>query len=106
MKILIYIINLFSPIVNTAGLIGLCGCVVYDDLSVLVISAIMAVVGLALGIFAYRYDIPPRWFWSRSSNQLFDFAITKVLGYAFSLAMWPGTIYLVIVLVNAVSNVE
>ena len=105
MLVLLFIINLLAPIVNFLGIIGLCACVVYDDIHVLIISGIMAVAGLVLGVFAYGYDIPPRWFWSKSANDLFSFSVTTVLGYAGSLAMWPCAIYLVKVLVDAVSNV-
>ena len=104
MLVLLYIINLLAPIVNFVGVLGLCACIIYDDFYVLVISGIMAVVGFVLGIFAYGYDIPPRWFWSKSANSLFSFAVTTVLGYAGSLAMWPCAIYMFTVLVNSVSN--
>ena len=105
MVVLAYIINLLAPVVNILGLLGLCGCVVYEDLYILLIAGIMAVVGLVFGIFAYRLDIAPRWFWSKSRNELFSFSVTAVLGYAGSLAMWPCAIYLIRVLVDAVANV-
>ena len=105
MIVLLYIINLFAPVVNFVGILGLCGCIVYDDFYVLIISAVMAVLGLLLGIYAYRYDIPPRWFWSKSKNDLFRFSVTTVLGYAGSLAMWPCAIYMLSVIVGAMSSV-
>lgn len=105
MQVLIYIINLFAPLVNMLGLIGLCGCVAFGDFNILVIAGIMAIVGLVLGIFAYGLDIPPRWFWSESRNDIFSFMITTVIGYAGSLAMWPCAIYLIKLLVEATSEV-
>ena len=104
MVVLAYIINLLAPVVNFLGAIGLCACVVYEDLYILVFAAIMAVVGLVFGIFAHRLDIAPRWFWSKSRNELFRFSVTAVLGYAGSLAMWPCAIYMVKVLADAVAN--
>ena len=93
--VLAYIINLLAPIVNMLGLLGLCGCVVYEDLEVLWIAGALAIAGLVFGIFAYKNSIPPRWFWSRSANDLFSFTVTAVLGYAVSFAMWPCAIYLI-----------
>ena len=104
MVVLAYIINLLAPVVNFLGVIGLCACVIYEDLYILVFAAIMAVVGLVFGIFAHRLDIAPRWFWSKSRNELFRFSVTAVLGYAGSLAMWPCAIYMVKVLADAVAN--
>lgn len=104
MVVLACIINLLAPIVNTLGVIGVCACVVYGDFYVLVFTAIMAVAGVVFGIFAHKNDIAPRWTWSKSKNDLFRFSVMAVLGYAASLAMWPGAIYLIKVLVKAVAN--
>ena len=105
MVVLAFIINLLAPVVNFLGMLGLCACVVYEDLYVLVLAAIMAVVGLVFGIFAYKLDIPPRWTWSKSKNDLFRFSVMAVLGYAGSLAMWPGAIYMIKTVINAVSRI-
>lgn len=98
--VLTFLINLFAPIVNTLGAIGLCGCIVYDDMHVFGIATPLAVVGLIFGLIAYRNDIPPRWFWSKSANSLFEFSVTAVLGYAWSFAAWPFAIYLVNVVID------
>lgn len=71
--IIAYIINLLAPIVNTLGAIGLCGCVVYEDLHIIAIAGVLAIIRLIFGILTYRMDIPPRWFWSKSKNELFSF---------------------------------
>lgn len=104
MVVLAYIINLLAPVVNFLGMLGLCACIIYEELPVLLFSGIMAVVGLVFGIFAHKMDIAPRWFWSKSRNELFRFSVTAVLGYVGNLAMWPCAIYMVKVLVNAVAN--
>ena len=93
--VIAYIINLFAPIVNVLGMIGLCGCLVYESYSTLIIAGIMAIVGFIFGIAAYRNDIPPRWFWSKSKNDLFSFSVTAVLGYTWSFASWVLAIYLI-----------
>ena len=92
--VIAYIINLFAPIINTLGLLGLIGCCVYEDFDALIYGAIAAVVGFVFGIVAYRNDIPPRWTWAKSKNELFKFSVTTVLGYAWSFAAWPFAIYL------------
>jgi hypothetical protein len=101
--VLAFIINLFAPIVNTIGAFGLLGCIIYDDLHILALVSILAIVGLVFGIFAYRMDIPPRWFWAKSKNELFRFSVTAVLGYAWSFAMWPCAIYMIMVIVDKIS---
>ncbi|MBR3877063.1 MAG: hypothetical protein IKJ23_02645 [Bacteroidaceae bacterium] len=100
--VIAYIINLFAPIVNTFGTIGLCGCIVYDDFHILYIAAVMAILGLVFGIIAYRNDIPPRWFWSKSKNRIFSFSVSAVLGYSWSFAAWVFTIYLITVIAEKV----
>ena len=90
-----FIINLFAPIVNPLGLLGLLYVFTQGDVEVLIGSAALAVVGFVYGIIAYHNDVPPRWFWSKSVNQLFSFAVTAVLGYAINFAMWPCAIYFV-----------
>jgi len=93
--VIAYIINLFAPIVNILGMIGLCGCLVYESYSTLIIAGVMAIIGFIFGIVAYRNDIPPRWFWSKSKNDLFSFSVTAVLGYTWSFASWVLAIYLI-----------
>ena len=98
--VLSFLINLFAPIVNTLGAIGLCGCVAYGDFHILGIGGALAIVGIIFGIIAYRNDIPPRWFWSKSKNEIFSFSVSAVLGYAWSFAAWAFTIYLVNVVID------
>ena len=98
--VIAYIINLFAPIVNVVGAFGLLGSLIYEDFYVLIYGGIAAVIGLVFGIAAYRNDIPPRWFWSRSKNEIFSFSISAVLGYAWSFAAWAFAIYLVNVIIN------
>lgn len=101
--VLSFILNLFAPIVNTLGIFGLCGCIVYDDPHILIISGVLAVVGFIYGIFAYPLGIPPRWFWSHSANAIFEFSVTAVLGYAWNFAMWPCAIYLIMKIAEMVA---
>lgn len=100
MLVLAYIVNLLAPVVNVIGLLGLCGSIGYGDFYILWIAALFAIAGLVFGIFAHRNDIPPRWSWSKSKNELFSFSVTAVLGYAVNFAMWPFALYLIGVIVE------
>ena len=100
--VLSFIINLLAPIVNSIGLCGLIFSIIEDDNHILTLSAILCAVGLIYGIFAYSFDVPPRWFWSESKNEIFEFAVTAVLGYAWNFAMWPCAIYMVSVVVDGI----
>ena len=93
--VIAYIINMFAPLINPVGALGLIGCIVYDDLHILGVAGPCAIAGAIFGILAYRNDIPPRWSWAKSKNDIFRFSISAVLGYAVSVAMWPCAIYLV-----------
>jgi hypothetical protein len=93
--VLSFIINLLARIVNPLGALGLFLCIIEDDFHILTISGALAVVGFIYGIFAYKLGIPPRWFWSRSINEIFSFSVTAVLGYAGSFALWPPAVYFV-----------
>lgn len=97
--IISYLVNSLAPIVNTIGLFGLIGSIVYEAPKILIIAGALFVVGLLFGIFAHRMDIPPRWFWSKSKNEIFGYSITAGLGYAWSFAMWPCAVYFVTLIV-------
>lgn len=93
-KITAFILNLFAPIVNWLGMFGFFYIVcVAESIKMLAIMGVFALIGLVFGLYAYKLDIPPRWGWSKSPNQLFSFAISTILGYAMSFAAWPSAIY-------------
>lgn len=95
LQVLAFLINLFAPIVQPLGVLGVCGCVIYEDYQSLQQAGILAVAGVIFGILAHRLDIPPRWFWAKSRNEIFRYRIFAVLGYMWSLAAWPPAIYFV-----------
>jgi len=95
-KTIAYILNLFAPITNILGLLGFFYIIcVKEDFDMLGILGAFAFIGLIFGYRAYKLDIPPRWRWSKSSNQLFNFTISTILGYAIMFAAWPSAIYFV-----------
>ena len=99
-RIIAYILNFFAPIIDILGAFGLCACVISDDFQILIYAGILWLVGLIFGIFAYKEDVPPRWSWSKSANELLEFAITAVLGYAWNFAMWPSAFYIIQVIID------
>lgn len=98
--VIAFIINLFAPIVDIIGAIGLLGAFIFGDFYIFIYGAILAILGLVFGIAAFRNDIPPRWSWSKSKNQLFTFAVTAVLKYMWSFAAWPFAIYIISVVIG------
>lgn len=102
LHVIAFIINLFAPIVHPLGVLGLCGCVFYEEYQSLKQAGALAVAGLIFGLLAYRQDIPPKWFWTKSSNQIFRFRIFAVVGYAWSFAAWPLAVYFVRLILDPV----
>lgn len=100
--VLAFLINLLAPILNTLGLLGVCGMGAYGDWGWLGICGIMFIVGCIFGGTAISYDIPSRWFWSKSANEIFNFKVFGVLGYGWSFAMWPAAVYFIKCFVDAV----
>ena len=95
MKVICWILNKLAPIINLLGIFGFIQAVLNDDWDELFIAIPFAVIGLLFGIKAYRLGIPPRWFWSKSANDIFDYTVTAVLGYMFVFAAMPLAGYLI-----------
>lgn len=94
--VITYILNLLSPIVNFLGLMGVgCAWLMDDNMEVLIMTAIAAGIGLVFGILAYKNDIPPRWFWAKSRNSMFEFSVAAVFGYMVNIAMYPPCVYFI-----------
>lgn len=95
MIVICWVLNRLAPIINFLGVLGFIQAVLNDEWSRLVIALPFAVVGLLFGLRAYSLGIPPRWFWSKSANDIFDFTVTAVAGYMFMFAAMPLGWYLV-----------
>lgn len=100
MSVLCFLINILAPIVNILGLVGIFIAYMTGFDNILMFTAILAVIGLVFGIFANGYDIPPRWFWSKSANSIFEFRVTAVLGYCINFASYPSAFYLIKYIIN------
>lgn len=119
-----YIIRLLSPVVNPMGVIGFICYIMYvvDYVTLcldpatketqwpvevvgkvtyangwlyFIVCTIVFIGGIVFGIKAYRNDIPARWLWSKSKNDLFSFSLSTVLWYAFSFVAYPYTVFLI-----------
>ena len=95
MKAICWILNKLAPIINFLGIFGFIQAGLDDDWGELFTAIPFAVVGLLFGIKAYKLGIPPRWFWSKSANDIFDYTVTAVLGYMFVFAAMPLAGYLI-----------
>lgn len=95
MIVVCWILNKLAPIINILGVLGFIQAVLDDKWSQLLIAIPFVVGGLLFGIKAYKLGIPPRWFWSKSANELFDYTVTAVAGYTFMFAAMPLGWYLV-----------
>lgn len=104
MAVLCFIINIIAPLTNALGLFGLLLACSRSEWGILYCAIPFAIVGLVFGIMAYRRDIPPRWFWSRSANELFSFSVTAVLGYAVTFAAYPLAWYITTDFIGLVTN--
>ena len=95
MTVICWILNKLAPIINLLGVLGFVQAILNDEWGRLLVAVSFAGVGLLFGIRAYRLGIPPRWFWSKSANELFDYTVTAVAGYTFMFAAMPLGWYLV-----------
>ena len=102
MSVLCFIVNLLAPFTNALGLFGLLLACGRGEWSILYGAIPFALIGLVFGIIAYRRDIPPRWFWSRSANEIFEFSISAVLGYAINFAAYPLAWYIATDFIGAI----
>ena len=70
--VLSFLINLFAPIVNTLGAIGLCGCVAYGDFHILGIGGALSIVGIIFGVIVLIATISHRAGFGRSRRMRYS----------------------------------
>lgn len=83
-----FILNLTGRIVVPVGLIAFFANIGMGNFEILIPMGVLAVIGIIYGVFAYKYDIPPRWLWSKSANSIFEFSVGTVIGYGILFALW------------------
>ena len=90
MVALIWLINILSPFVTIAGLIGLAYGLDETSLELILWSSLGCfIVGFIFGIIAWKYDVPPRWFWVKSQVGLFETLIGSAFSYGLRFAFIP-----------------
>ncbi|MBQ9546614.1 MAG: hypothetical protein IJU90_04950 [Bacteroidales bacterium] len=96
MIVLVYLINILSPIITIlGGLILLFGFQIIETW-MWVVCGMSAVVGLIFGIATWHYGVPPRWFWIKSEIELLDNRVIVALRYAFIFFLLPLCIQMII----------
>jgi hypothetical protein len=83
-----FLLNLTGRIVVPVGLIAFLANIGMGNFDILMPMGVLGVIGIVYGILAYRYDIPPRWFWSESANSIFEYSVGAVIGYGILFALW------------------
>jgi hypothetical protein len=94
MKVLLWILNILSPIVLIAAI----GYFAMGDIEdwVLYAGAGSALLGLIIGFTGWAETVPPRWFWVKSSVDLFDSRVFTALSYAFMFFCIPAAVACII----------
>ena len=97
MKVLLWILNILSPII----LIAAVGYFAMGDIEdwVLYAGAGSALLGLIIGFTGWGETVPPRWFWVKSTQDLLDSRIFTALSYAFQFFCIPAAVTAVVELV-------
>lgn len=105
-----YIIRSLAPVINPMGVFGFFLYITYafdsslyseqlldtlgkisyvDGWLLFVVSTFVFVIGIIFGLKSYKNDIPLRWSWSKSKNELFGFSISTILGYGLYFVAYP-----------------
>jgi hypothetical protein len=51
---------------------------------------------------AWKYEVPPRWFWIKSKTGLFENYVGSAFGYGFKFAFIPFAILGIMVIVDTI----
>ena len=103
MVALIWLINILLPIVTILGIIGM-GWGLDDAPFELCLWGSLGcfIVGFIFGLVAWKYEVPPRWFWIKSKTGLFENYVGSAFGYGFKFAFIPFAILGIMVIVDAI----
>lgn len=97
MKVVLWIWNILFPIVFLIAIIYFAMGDIEDW--VLYAGAGSALIGLIIGFTGWGETVPPRWFWVKSSVDLFDSRIMTALSYAIQFFCIPAAVAGIIELV-------
>ena len=97
MKVLLWILNILNPILLSAAVVYFAMGDIEDW--VLYAGAGSALLGLIIGFTGWAETVPPRWFWVKSSVDLFDSRFFTALSYALQFFCIPAAVACIIELV-------
>lgn len=103
MVALIWIINVLTSIAFVIGVPGLFYAMSQiGDLEAWFwwVSLGCFVPGIIFGILAWHYDVPPRWYWTKSQIDLFDNAVGYAISCGIRFALIPSAVLLIIFIVD------
>lgn len=87
---IIYLLNLFGPIIVILGLFGSAFLMQGElDEWLWTVSGICGFIGIFFCIASWSYGIPPRWFWSKSQVDLFSSKVGCVIGNMIQFFLFP-----------------
>ena len=103
MVALVWLVNILSPFVTILGIIGMAWGLEDAPFELcLWVSLACFIVGFIFGIIAWKYDVPPRWFWVKSKVGLFDTLIGGAFSYGLRFAFIPFAILGIMAIIEAV----
>lgn len=98
MVAIIWIINVLTSLAFLPGLPGLfyaMSKIETLDVWFWWVSAGCFVLGVIFGILAWHYEVPPRWYWTRSESALLDSAVGYVFHSGIRFALIPSAVLLI-----------
>lgn len=93
MKAVIWIVDKILPITSVVGLLSLLLFNFEIPFIVFIVAIVCFVFGIFFGVAAWKYDVPPRWFWVKSKMDLFDNKIGYTIGYGTRFFWLPFAFY-------------
>ena len=97
MVVLLWIINLLSPLIFIGSVIYFA----FGDIETwtLIAGGGAALLGFIIGFTGWAETVPPRWFWVKSSVDLFDNRFFTALSYALQFFCIPAAVAAIIELI-------
>lgn len=83
MTVLAWLFNKLTGIFTTIGLCGLIYLIGTGGLELWqwILAGAIGIGGLVFGIISWGVAVPPRWFWVKSSVELFNNKVASSIGY-------------------------
>jgi len=94
MVVLLWLINKLSPFFTLPGILWLLVEIEGESVDKILgwekyVGIPLAIAGFVLGFSQWALEVPKRWFWTKSSVELFDNRFFNAVGYAISFFLLP-----------------